>query len=229
MGTTLRDRPLSPLVGSETSSKGLTSTFSRSITNPQCPVLPSSIAQQCPPSSTTPIYLYYPPSISAPHSGLLYHTYIMPAHMAHQSCTNKTGPCSDPALWLTSADRSVVTPGSQRLCHPLACYAFGALEHIAVLTGEVDAGPDPNRQNGGSRLMLAPVRMANGTESEAASGELGLGISAGAGQNQTPSLGHTSSSFLRTFVSLSLIVREPCTPKAEQMQFHAKLLPNLVH
>lgn len=44
------------------------------------------------------------------------------------------------AFTLTSTDRPVVTPGGQGLRHSLASDALWSLQHIAVITGELDAG-----------------------------------------------------------------------------------------
>lgn len=48
---------------------------------------------------------------------------------------------------LTSADGSVVTPGSQGVCDSLTGDTFRALEHVAVVTAKLHAGADSARRH----------------------------------------------------------------------------------
>lgn len=47
------------------------------------------------------------------------------------------------AFALTATDRPVVTPRSQSFSHSLASDALWSLKHVAVITGELDAGANP--------------------------------------------------------------------------------------
>lgn len=47
------------------------------------------------------------------------------------------------AFALTATDRPVVTPRSQSFSHSLASDALWSLKHVAVITGELNAGANP--------------------------------------------------------------------------------------